>query len=225
MRLDVHVLRLRHFRARLCRQAGVHRLACAVRAATRGRRRNGNRHAVTMPGHFTLCIVVLVLLAVLGLPIGLSMIAASVFYFVVSGLDLGTAAEQILNGLFNSYVLLAVPLFILAADLMNTRQPDRSPAPVLPRAGRALPRRPRPRQRRRQHHLCRHVGLGDRRRRRHRPGHHRHDDPRRQLSGRLRGARSPRPPRSSDRSFLRRSRWSSTRSCPTRRSATSSSVA
>ena len=35
-------------------------------------------------------------------------------------LDPGTAAEQILNGLYNSYVLLAVPLFILAADLMNT---------------------------------------------------------------------------------------------------------
>ena len=73
-----------------------------------------------MPGHFTLCIAVLVVLALLGLPIGLSMIAASVFYFVVAGLDVGTAAEQILNGLFNSYVLLAVPLFILAADLMNT---------------------------------------------------------------------------------------------------------
>ena len=73
-----------------------------------------------MPGHFTLCIVVLVVLALLGLPIGLSMIAASVFYFVAAGLDVGTAAEQILNGLFNSYVLLAVPLFILAADLMNT---------------------------------------------------------------------------------------------------------
>jgi tripartite ATP-independent transporter DctM subunit len=75
---------------------------------------------MTMPGHFTLCIVVLVVLALLGLPIGLSMIAASVFYFIVAGLDVGTAAEQILNGLFNSYVLLAVPLFILAADLMNT---------------------------------------------------------------------------------------------------------
>src|SRR6478609_6622165 len=73
-----------------------------------------------MPSHFTLCIIVLVVLAVMGLPIGLSMIAASVFYFLVAGLDLGTAAEQILNGLFNSYVLLAVPLFILAADLMNT---------------------------------------------------------------------------------------------------------
>ena len=73
-----------------------------------------------MPSHFTLCIVVLVVLAVLGLPIGLSMIGASVFYLLVSGLDLGTAGEQILNGLYNGYVLLAVPLFILAADLMNS---------------------------------------------------------------------------------------------------------
>ena len=69
---------------------------------------------------FTLCIVVLVALAVLGLPIGLSMLGASIFYLLVAGLDLGTAAEQILNGLYSSYVLLAVPLFILAADLMNT---------------------------------------------------------------------------------------------------------
>jgi C4-dicarboxylate transporter, DctM subunit len=75
---------------------------------------------VTMLSHFSLCVVVLVLLAVLGLPIGLSMLGASVVYLLISGLDLGIAAEQILNGLFNSYVLLAVPLFILAADLMNT---------------------------------------------------------------------------------------------------------
>jgi C4-dicarboxylate transporter, DctM subunit len=73
-----------------------------------------------MPSPFTLCIIVLVALAVLGLPIGLSMVGASIFYLVLSGLDLGTAAEQMLNGLYNSYVLLAVPLFILAADLMNT---------------------------------------------------------------------------------------------------------
>src|SRR5213596_1093158 len=73
-----------------------------------------------MPSAFTLCIIVLVALAIFGLPIGLSMITASGFYLLISGLDLGTAAEQILNGLFNSYVLLAVPLFILAADLMNS---------------------------------------------------------------------------------------------------------
>ena len=68
---------------------------------------------------FSLCIIAIVLLGALGLPIGHSMIVASIFYLLLSGLDLGTAAEQILNGLFNSYVLLAIPLFILAADLMN----------------------------------------------------------------------------------------------------------
>lgn len=68
---------------------------------------------------FTLCILAIVVLATLGLPIGHAMIVASIFYLLLAGLDLGTAAEQILNGLFNSYVLLAIPLFILAADLMN----------------------------------------------------------------------------------------------------------
>ena len=72
-----------------------------------------------MPSPFAICIVTIVLLGILGLPIGHAMIAASILYLLLSGLDLGTAAEQILNGLFNSYVLLAIPLFILAADLMN----------------------------------------------------------------------------------------------------------
>src|SRR4051812_35082897 len=68
---------------------------------------------------FALCIIAITALAALGLPIGHAMIVSSIFYLLLSGLDLGTAAEQILNGLFNSYVLLAIPLFILAADLMN----------------------------------------------------------------------------------------------------------
>src|SRR3954465_12123346 len=68
---------------------------------------------------FAICIVSITALAALGLPIGHSMIAASILYLLLAGLDLGTAAEQLLNGLFNSYVLLAIPLFILAADLMN----------------------------------------------------------------------------------------------------------
>src|SRR5512140_892203 len=72
-----------------------------------------------MPSAFTICIMALVGLAALGLPIGHSMIIASSLYLLLAGLDLGTVAEQLLNGLFNSYVLLAVPLFILAADLMN----------------------------------------------------------------------------------------------------------
>ena len=72
-----------------------------------------------VPSPFVFCVIAIVLLGALGLPIGHAMIAASILYLLLTGLDLGTAAEQILNGLFNSYVLLAIPLFILAADLMN----------------------------------------------------------------------------------------------------------
>ena len=68
---------------------------------------------------FSLCIVAMTVLALLGLPIGHAMIAGSIFYLILAGLDLGTVAEQILNGLFTNYVLLAVPLFILSAELMN----------------------------------------------------------------------------------------------------------
>ena len=52
-------------------------------------------------------------------PIGFSMLAAGIAYLVVKRQDLGLAAEQVCNGLYNSYVLLAVPLFVLAANLMN----------------------------------------------------------------------------------------------------------
>ena len=69
---------------------------------------------------FTLCIISIVCLSLLGLPIGHAMIASSILYLLISGLDMGTASEQLLNGMFSSYILLAVPLFILAAELMNS---------------------------------------------------------------------------------------------------------
>ena len=47
------------------------------------------------------------------------MIAGSVLYLLLAGQDMATAAEQLLNGLYNSWVLLAVPLFLLSAELMN----------------------------------------------------------------------------------------------------------
>jgi C4-dicarboxylate transporter DctM subunit len=68
---------------------------------------------------FSLAIVAITALSFLGLPIGHSMIAGSVLYLFLAGLDMGTAAEQILNGMYTNYILLAVPLFILAAELMN----------------------------------------------------------------------------------------------------------
>lgn len=53
------------------------------------------------------------------MPIGFSMIASGIAYLAVKQQDLGLAAEQIGNGLYNSYVLLAVPLFVFAANVMN----------------------------------------------------------------------------------------------------------
>lgn len=68
---------------------------------------------------FGISIITILGLGLLGLPIGYSMIAGSILYLLLAGLDLGTSAEQILNGLYNSYVLLAVPLFLFSAELMN----------------------------------------------------------------------------------------------------------
>lgn len=71
-------------------------------------------------GPLTLAIGAIVALSVLGLPIGHAMIAGSILYLWLAGLDVGTAAEQILNGMTTSFLLLAIPLFILAAEFMNS---------------------------------------------------------------------------------------------------------
>jgi len=69
---------------------------------------------------FSLATLTIVVLSLFGLPIGHAMIAGSVLYLWMAGLDMGTAAEQLLNGMYTSYVLLAIPLFILAAEFMNS---------------------------------------------------------------------------------------------------------
>ena len=68
---------------------------------------------------FMVCLAMLFGLAALGAPIALAMIVAAVTYLAMSGQDLSLAAEQIMQGLFNSFILLAVPLFIIAANIMN----------------------------------------------------------------------------------------------------------
>lgn len=68
---------------------------------------------------FTISLIAICALAILGLPISHAMIASSILYLWLAGLDMGTAAEQILNGLYSGYLLLAVPMFILAAEIMN----------------------------------------------------------------------------------------------------------
>jgi hypothetical protein len=71
----------------------------------------------------SLALVVLVGVLVSGMllrmPIGFSMLASGFGYLLVKRQDLGLVAEQVSNGLYNSYVLLAVPLFVFAANVMN----------------------------------------------------------------------------------------------------------
>jgi tripartite ATP-independent transporter DctM subunit len=69
---------------------------------------------------FSISIVVITALAFLGMPIGLAMLCGSIIYLMLAGLDMGTVAEQLLNGMYTNYLILAVPLFVLAAEFMNS---------------------------------------------------------------------------------------------------------
>jgi len=61
----------------------------------------------------------IVALVVSGLSVGLAMMSGSFMYLLLKGYDPSIASEQMLQGLYNGYTLLAIPLFILAADIMN----------------------------------------------------------------------------------------------------------
>ncbi|MFY8115515.1 MAG: TRAP transporter large permease [Rhabdaerophilum sp.] len=65
------------------------------------------------------CLMVLIVLATIGASIPLSMIISAIVYLAVKGQDMGLAAEQIIQGLYDSFVILAIPLFIVAANFMN----------------------------------------------------------------------------------------------------------
>ena len=64
-------------------------------------------------------VAVIVIGLLLGMPVGLAMWMSGAAYLAIKGQDMGLVVEQVGQGLFNSYVLLAVPLFVFAANLMN----------------------------------------------------------------------------------------------------------
>lgn len=72
-----------------------------------------------MSFEFTLCLVVIFILAAFGAPVALAMIVGAITYLGLSGQDIALAGEQIIQGVYNSFILLAVPLFIVAANIMN----------------------------------------------------------------------------------------------------------
>jgi C4-dicarboxylate transporter DctM subunit len=78
-----------------------------------------------MTDPFTLSMILIVVLALSGLSVGLAMMSGSFLYLIMKdlvfprGFDPSIATETMLQGIFNGYTLLAIPLFILAADIMN----------------------------------------------------------------------------------------------------------
>lgn len=61
-----------------------------------------------------------IILFLLNAPIGLgALLVSSVSYLLLSGIDLTIATQAIVGGM-DSFVLLAIPLYILAAELMNS---------------------------------------------------------------------------------------------------------
>ena len=68
---------------------------------------------------FSLCLATLLFLAGIGTPVAYATILSAIVYLAVAGQDIALAGEQILSGLYRSFILLAVPLFIVAANIMN----------------------------------------------------------------------------------------------------------
>ena len=68
---------------------------------------------------FAILLAVFVVGSLLRVPLALTMLASGLAYLFASQQDVGLAADQILNSMYRSYVMLAIPMFILAANVMN----------------------------------------------------------------------------------------------------------
>ena len=68
---------------------------------------------------FALCLLTLFVMAGIGTPIAFAIMLASFVYLAVGGVGVGIAGKVLMDGLYNSFILLAVPLFIVAANIMN----------------------------------------------------------------------------------------------------------
>lgn len=61
-----------------------------------------------------------VLTFILNIPLPFGILAGSTFYFLVTGMDIGYVANHVLSNLYTRYIIMAVPLFVFTAKIMNT---------------------------------------------------------------------------------------------------------
>ncbi|MEM1400243.1 MAG: TRAP transporter large permease subunit, partial [Pseudomonadota bacterium] len=68
---------------------------------------------------FLLCLGAIFFIAGIGMPIAYAILIGSLVYLFAAGQDIGLAGKVLMDGLYSSFILLAVPLFIVAANIMN----------------------------------------------------------------------------------------------------------
>ena len=68
---------------------------------------------------FGILVAVMLLVAAIGVPIAFAKLVAGLLYLFATGQDVGLAAGAILEEFLQSFLILAVPLFIFAAAVMN----------------------------------------------------------------------------------------------------------
>jgi len=64
----------------------------------------------------------LIIAFALRMPIGLGMLAGSIAYYLAKGLSIGSLVNTVCYGLTNAYILIAIPLFIFTANVMNSSE-------------------------------------------------------------------------------------------------------
>jgi C4-dicarboxylate transporter, DctM subunit len=68
---------------------------------------------------FLILLAVFVALTLARVPIAFAMLLGALAYLLAAGRDIGLATDQIMNTLIGNSLLVAIPLFMLAANLMN----------------------------------------------------------------------------------------------------------
>jgi tripartite ATP-independent transporter DctM subunit len=75
-----------------------------------------------MSWYLAIPFVVLILAFAIRMPIGLGMLVGSIAYFLAKGLSLNSMVNAVCYGLTNAYILIAIPLFVFTANVMNSSQ-------------------------------------------------------------------------------------------------------
>lgn len=73
-----------------------------------------------MSAGLLVALIVFVLIFILRMPIAIGMLSSAVCYLLISGHDLSLVVNQVMNTFYTNYVIIAVPLFIFTANVMNS---------------------------------------------------------------------------------------------------------